>query len=165
MSAPTRDESRRAWSPGRWAGGARGLWVRPGLISDRARRTVDLRYGPSVHNRLPFEPRSDHGRRPSRPRARRMGGHCQCGPEGGPRRRLRGDPGEASFDAEARLLPGMDRASLFGGRGRLVGTAGGVLLLAPVENVFTLMHVSGFYQDLVHGTVIVTAVAVSSRKD
>lgn len=76
-----------------------------------------------------------------------------------------GDPGEASFDAEARLLPGMDRASLFGGRGRLVGTAGGVLLLAPVENVFTLMHVSGFYQDLVRGAVIVAAVAVSSRKD
>lgn len=56
-------------------------------------------------------------------------------------------------------------ASLFGGRGRLVGTAGGVLLLALVENAFTLMHVSSFYQDLVRGAVIVAAVAVFSRKD
>ena len=56
-------------------------------------------------------------------------------------------------------------ASLFGGRGRLTGTAGGVLLLALVENAFTLMHVSSFYQDLVRGAVIVAAVAVFSRKD
>ncbi|HEY3687002.1 MAG TPA: ABC transporter permease [Streptosporangiaceae bacterium] len=55
--------------------------------------------------------------------------------------------------------------SLFGGRGKLVGTAGGVLLLALVENAFTLMHVSSFYQDLVRGAVIVAAVAVFSRKD
>lgn len=55
--------------------------------------------------------------------------------------------------------------SLFGGRGKLVGTAGGVLLLALVENAFTLMHLSSFYQDLVRGAVIVAAVAVFSRKD
>lgn len=55
--------------------------------------------------------------------------------------------------------------SLFGGRGKIVGTAGGVLLLALVENAFTLMHVSSFYQDLVRGAVIVAAVAVFSRKD
>lgn len=55
--------------------------------------------------------------------------------------------------------------SMFGGRGRIVGTAGGVLLLALVENTFTLLHVSSFYQDLVRGAVIVAAVAVFTRKD
>jgi ribose transport system permease protein len=55
--------------------------------------------------------------------------------------------------------------SMFGGRGKIIGTAGGVLLLALVENTFTLLHVSSFYQDLVRGAVIVAAVAVFARKD
>ncbi|MQA96836.1 MAG: ribose ABC transporter permease [Streptosporangiales bacterium] len=55
--------------------------------------------------------------------------------------------------------------SLFGGRGRVIGTAGGVVLLALVENAFTLLHISSFYQDLVRGAVIVAAVAVFTRKD
>ncbi|WP_329248273.1 ABC transporter permease [Actinoallomurus sp. NBC_01490] len=55
--------------------------------------------------------------------------------------------------------------SMFGGRGKIVGVAGGVLLLALVENTFTLLHVSSFYQDLVRGAVIVAAVAVFTRKD
>lgn len=54
--------------------------------------------------------------------------------------------------------------SLFGGRGKIVGTAGGVLLLALVENACTLMHVPSFYQDLARGAVIVAAVAVFLRK-
>jgi ribose transport system permease protein len=55
--------------------------------------------------------------------------------------------------------------SMFGGRGRISGTAAGVLLLALVENAFTLLHISSFYQDLVRGVVIVAAVALFTRKD
>jgi ribose transport system permease protein len=55
--------------------------------------------------------------------------------------------------------------SMFGGRGKISGTAGGVLLLALVENAFTLLHISSFYQNLVRGVVIVAAVALFTRKD
>jgi ribose transport system permease protein len=55
--------------------------------------------------------------------------------------------------------------SMFGGRGKISGTAAGVLLLALVENAFTLLHISSFYQDLVRGVVIVAAVALFTRKD
>ena len=56
-------------------------------------------------------------------------------------------------------------SSLFGGRGRLLGTIGGVFLLALVDNALNLVGVSSFYQDLVRGVVIVIAVAVFIRKD
>lgn len=56
-------------------------------------------------------------------------------------------------------------SSLFGGRGRLIGTIGGVFLLALVDNALNLTGVSTFYQDLVRGVVIVVAVAVFIRKD
>jgi ribose transport system permease protein len=56
-------------------------------------------------------------------------------------------------------------SSLFGGRGRLLGTIGGVFLLALVDNALNLIGVSSFYQDLVRGVVIVIAVAVFIRKD
>jgi ribose transport system permease protein len=56
-------------------------------------------------------------------------------------------------------------SSLFGGRGRLLGTIGGVFLLALVDNALNLTGVSSFYQDLVRGVVIVVAVAIFIRKD
>jgi ribose transport system permease protein len=56
-------------------------------------------------------------------------------------------------------------SSLFGGRGRLVGTIGGVFLLALVDNALNLIGVSSFYQDLVRGLVIVIAVAIFIRKE
>jgi ribose transport system permease protein len=55
--------------------------------------------------------------------------------------------------------------SLFGGRGRVLGTIGGVFLLALVDNALNLTGVSSFYQDLVRGLVIVIAVAVFVRKE
>jgi ribose transport system permease protein len=56
-------------------------------------------------------------------------------------------------------------SSLFGGRGRLLGTIGGVFLLALVDNALNLTGVSSFYQDLVRGLVIVIAVAIFIRKE
>jgi ribose transport system permease protein len=56
-------------------------------------------------------------------------------------------------------------SSLFGGRGRLIGTIGGVFLLALVDNALNLIGVSSFYQDLVRGLVIVIAVAIFIRKE
>ena len=54
--------------------------------------------------------------------------------------------------------------SLFGGRGYLVGTFGGVLLLGVINNMFNLLQVNSFYQDLVKGIMILVAVAVYREK-
>jgi ribose transport system permease protein len=56
-------------------------------------------------------------------------------------------------------------ASLAGGRGRLIGTAGGVLLLALIQNAFLLLSISSYYQSIVTGIVIVAAVALFVRHD
>ena len=56
-------------------------------------------------------------------------------------------------------------ASLAGGRGRLLGTAGGIALLALIQNAFTQLSISSYYQTLVLGAVIVAAVAIFVRRD
>jgi ribose transport system permease protein len=56
-------------------------------------------------------------------------------------------------------------ASLAGGRGRLIGTAGGVALLSVIQNAFTQLSISSFYQSVVLGGVIVAAVAIFVRRD
>jgi ribose transport system permease protein len=54
--------------------------------------------------------------------------------------------------------------SLLGGRGKIIGTAGGVALLALIENGFTLLSISSFYQELILGAVIVAAVAIITQR-
>lgn len=56
-------------------------------------------------------------------------------------------------------------SSLFGGRGRLIGTLGGVVLLSVLDNAINVTGVSSYYQDLVRGLVLVAAVALFVRKD
>ncbi len=50
--------------------------------------------------------------------------------------------------------------SLLGGRGSLVGTLGGVLLLALVESSFTLLQLPATLTDLIRGVVILAAAAI-----
>jgi ribose transport system permease protein len=56
-------------------------------------------------------------------------------------------------------------ASLAGGRGRVLGTAGGVALLSLIQNAFSQLSISSFYQSFVLGAVIVAAVAIFVRRD
>jgi ribose/xylose/arabinose/galactoside ABC-type transport system permease subunit len=55
--------------------------------------------------------------------------------------------------------------SLLGGRGSLVGTLGGVLLLALVNNALNLLGVSVWYQGLIKGAIILLAVAAYKQKN
>lgn len=56
--------------------------------------------------------------------------------------------------------------SLYGGRGSLFGTLGGVLLLTLLTNVFNLTQVDSFYQQLLTGVIVLFAVAaVKTRKE
>lgn len=50
--------------------------------------------------------------------------------------------------------------SLFGGRGGVLGTIGGVLLLGLTANLMVMLSVQQYYQGLIQGLIIVAAVAL-----
>jgi len=54
--------------------------------------------------------------------------------------------------------------SLLGGRGTLVGTLGGVALLALIESSFTLLQLPSTLTDLIRGVVILAAAAIFVRR-
>ena len=54
--------------------------------------------------------------------------------------------------------------SLYGGRGSIFGTLGGVLLLTLLANFFNLMQVNIFYQQLLLGVIVLIAVAAYKTK-
>ena len=54
--------------------------------------------------------------------------------------------------------------SLLGGRGGLIGTLAGVLILAFVSNIFNLLSLDVWYQQLVRGLIILAAVAIYRQK-
>ena len=59
------------------------------------------------------------------------------------------------FDSLAVVVIG--GTSLAGGRGRLLGVVGGVILFSLLGNVFNLLHVDIWYQQLVRGLIILIA--------
>ena len=61
------------------------------------------------------------------------------------------------FDSLAVVVIG--GASLAGGRGRLIGMVGGVLLFSLIGNVFNLVNIDIWYQELVRGIIILIAAA------
>jgi ribose transport system permease protein len=67
------------------------------------------------------------------------------------------------LDSIAAVLVGGTR--LGGGKGTVVGTLAGVLIVSVLNNIFNLIGVSTFYQWIVKGIIILVAVAAySSRK-
>lgn len=54
--------------------------------------------------------------------------------------------------------------SFAGGRGSLIGTLGGVLLLGLINNMLTMMAVSSFYQGMIKGLIILVAVGLYKQK-
>ncbi len=71
-----------------------------------------------------------------------------------------GDPIAAEgMDFQSIVAVALGGISLYGGRGSIVGTLGGVLLLAMMSNVFNLLQVNIFYQQLLLGLVVLIAVA------
>jgi ribose transport system permease protein len=54
--------------------------------------------------------------------------------------------------------------SLLGGRGGIVGTVGGVLLLGLVTNLLVVLNVNQWLRDLIQGLIIVAAVALYKQK-
>jgi ribose transport system permease protein len=71
---------------------------------------------------------------------------------------------DAGFDLESIAAVVLGGTLLAGGRGGVVGTIGGVLILATLDTVFDDLAVDPFFKDVVRGVVLVTAVALYARR-
>jgi ribose transport system permease protein len=72
-----------------------------------------------------------------------------------------GDPSAAEgMDFQSIVAVALGGISLYGGRGSILGTLGGVLLLAALSNVFNLLQVNIYYQQLFLGLIVLITVAV-----
>jgi ribose transport system permease protein len=71
-----------------------------------------------------------------------------------------GDPNVGpGFDLDSITAVVVGGTVLGGGRGSLVGTLGGVLLIAVLSNLLNLMNVDNWYQQIIKGVILLLAVA------
>jgi ribose transport system permease protein len=71
-----------------------------------------------------------------------------------------GDPKMADgLDFQSIVAVALGGISLSGGRGSVLGTLGGVLLLGVVANMFNILQVDSFFQQLILGLVVLITVA------
>jgi len=76
-----------------------------------------------------------------------------------------GDPNAAEgMTFQSIVASAVGGISLYGGRGSIIGTLGGVLLLTLLTNFFNLMQVNIFYQQLLLGAIVLIAVAAYKSK-
>jgi ribose transport system permease protein len=66
----------------------------------------------------------------------------------------------ASYEMNAIAAAAIGGASLAGGRGSLVGTIIGVIILGTLSNGLTLLNVQSFYQTLFVGLIILAAATI-----
>ncbi|MEU5685964.1 ABC transporter permease [Streptomyces venezuelae] len=71
---------------------------------------------------------------------------------------------EARYDLESIAAVVLGGTALAGGRGGVVGTLGGVLVLAVLDSVFNQLGVDPFFKNVVRGVVIIAAVALYARR-
>ncbi|WP_053023770.1 ABC transporter permease subunit [Staphylococcus haemolyticus] len=69
-----------------------------------------------------------------------------------------------SYELDAIAAVVLDGTSLTGGKGRIVGTLIGVLIIGVLNNGLNLLGVSSFYQQVVKGVVILIAVLIDRKK-
>jgi ribose transport system permease protein len=71
-----------------------------------------------------------------------------------------GDPSAAEgMDFQSMVAVALGGISLYGGKGSMIGALGGVLLLSLLSNVFSMMQVSIYLQQLFLGMLVLIAVA------
>jgi ribose transport system permease protein len=68
------------------------------------------------------------------------------------------------YDLESIAAVVLGGTALAGGRGGILGTIGGVLLLAVVDNAFNQLEVNSFLKDVVRGLILILAVAAYARR-
>lgn len=70
-----------------------------------------------------------------------------------------------SYELDAIAAVVIGGTSLAGGRGRIVGTLIGALIIGVIDNGLNLLNVSSFYQQIVKGGVILLAVLMDRRSN
>ena len=80
----------------------------------------------------------------------------------GPARRPVGTDG--GYDLESIAAVVLGGTALTGGRGGVIGTIGGVFILAVLDNTFNQLELNAFLKDVVRGIIIIAAVAVYARR-
>lgn len=71
---------------------------------------------------------------------------------------------EGLYDLESIAAVVLGGTALAGGRGGVVGTVGGVLLLASIDAIFNQLDVDVFFKQVIRGVIIIAAVAVYARR-
>lgn len=68
-----------------------------------------------------------------------------------------------SYEMDAIASVVLGGTSLSGGRGRIVGTLIGALIIGTLNNGMNLLGISSFYQQVVKGIVIIIAVLLDRK--
>lgn len=71
---------------------------------------------------------------------------------------------DGGYDLESIAAVVLGGTALTGGRGGVIGTIGGVFILAVLDNVFNQLEMNAFVKDVVRGIVIIAAVAIYARR-
>jgi ribose transport system permease protein len=71
---------------------------------------------------------------------------------------------DGGYDLESIAAVVLGGTALMGGRGGVLGTIGGVFILAVLDNTFNQLEVNPFLKDVVRGLIIIAAVAVYARR-
>jgi len=71
---------------------------------------------------------------------------------------------DGGYDLESIAAVVLGGTALMGGRGGVIGTIGGVFLLAVLDNTFNQLEFNSFLRDVVRGLIIIAAVAVYARR-
>lgn len=70
----------------------------------------------------------------------------------------------AMYELDAIAAAVIGGVSLSGGRGRVTGTVIGALILGVMLSGFTFLRIDAYYQDIIKGVIIVTAVVVDQHR-
>jgi ribose/xylose/arabinose/galactoside ABC-type transport system permease subunit/ABC-type multidrug transport system ATPase subunit len=77
-----------------------------------------------------------------------------------------GDPNIGpGFELDSITAVVVGGTALGGGRGGLIGTLGGVLLVATLSNLLNLMNVDNWYQQVIKGLILLIAVAAYRKRE
>jgi ribose transport system permease protein len=71
---------------------------------------------------------------------------------------------DGGYDLESIAAVVLGGTALMGGRGGVLGTIGGVFILAVLDNTFNQLEVNSFLKDVVRGVIIIAAVAAYARR-
>lgn len=67
---------------------------------------------------------------------------------------------DGNYDLESIAAVVLGGTALSGGKGGVLGTIAGVLILALLDNAFNQLKINAFLKDVVRGVIIIAAVAI-----